>query len=80
MPIQIYVYAYQLCFFIQVEEFIASIKSYQSLIVEKDGKIAEFKIKLEDLSSNQREKELFEELAVYKAKNNVSVKTDHKSS
>lgn len=56
----------------QVDELNASIKSYQSLIAEKDATLSEFKVKLDNQNSSQREKELFDELAVYKNKNNVS--------
>lgn len=57
---------------IQVDELNASIKSYQSQIAEKDAKLSEYKSQAEDQSASQREKELFDELATYKAKNNVS--------
>lgn len=55
-----------------MEDLKASIQTYQSLIVEKDTKLSEFKSKLESQSSSQRENELFEQLSVYKDKNNVS--------
>lgn len=63
---------YFVCQSFQVDELNASIKSYQSLIAEKDAKLSEFKVKLDNENSSQREKELFDELAVYKNKNNVS--------
>lgn len=49
-----------------------SIKSYQTLIAEKDATLSEYKIKAENAASSEREKELFDELASYKTKNNVS--------
>lgn len=47
-------------------------QSYKKLISEKDQKLAEFKSKLESASVDQREQELFKQIADYKEKNNVS--------
>lgn len=55
-----------------MDELNASIKSYQALIAEKDEKLSELGVKLDNESSSQRENELLEELAAYKNKNNVS--------
>lgn len=55
-----------------MEELNGSIQSYRSTIGEKDRKLSELQAKLDSMSSEQREQELFKQIADYKEKNNVS--------
>lgn len=49
-----------------------SLQLLKSEVNEKDQQINEYKAKLEDVSVNKREEELFKQIADYKEKNNVS--------
>lgn len=57
---------------LQIEELNSSIQSYCATISEKDAKLSELQSKLENASVDQREQELFKQIAEYKEKNNVS--------
>lgn len=56
----------------QIDELNGNIQSYRSTISEKDTKLRELEAKLENVSADQREQELFKQIADYKEKNNVS--------
>lgn len=50
------------------------IQSYRNTISEKDAKLSELQTKLESLPAvDQREQELFQQIADYKEKNNVCI-------
>lgn len=50
------------------------IQSYRNTISEKDAKLSELQTKLESLPAvDQREQELFKQIADYKEKNNVRI-------
>lgn len=57
----------------QIEELSTAVQSYKATLREKDAKLTEYETKLESLSTDQREQELFKQIADYKEKNNVSV-------
>lgn len=59
-------------FVIQVEELNNSLQLLNSQVSEKDQQINEYKTKLENVSADKREEELFKQIADYKEKNNVS--------
>lgn len=56
----------------QIEELNNTIQSYRTTISEKDTKLNELQSKLDSASVDQREQELFKQIADYKDKNNVS--------
>lgn len=61
------------CFeYIQIEELNGTIQSYRTTISEKEAKLNELQSKLENAAVDQREQELFKQIADYKEKNNVS--------
>lgn len=55
-----------------MEDLNNSLQLLKSEVNEKDQQINEYKAKLEDVSTNKREEELFKQIADYKEKNNVS--------
>lgn len=56
----------------QIDELNSMIQSYRNTISEKDAKLSELQTKLESLPAvDQREQELFKQIADYKEKNNV---------
>ncbi|XP_031636294.1 putative leucine-rich repeat-containing protein DDB_G0290503 isoform X2 [Contarinia nasturtii] len=56
----------------QIEELNSFIQSYRTTISEKDEKLNELQSKLENASVDQREQELFKQIADYKEKNNTT--------
>lgn len=58
--------------YFQIEELNGTIQSYRTTISEKEAKLNELQSKLENAAVDQREQELFKQIADYKEKNNVS--------
>lgn len=56
----------------QIDELNGTLQTYRTTISEKDAKLSELQSKLENASVDQREQELFKQIAEYKEKNNVS--------
>lgn len=57
---------------LQIDELTGTIQTYRVTINEKDAKLNELQTKLENSVVDQREQELFKQIADYKEKNNVS--------
>lgn len=61
--------------FPQIDELNSLVQSYRNTISEKDAKLSELQTKLESLPAvDQREQELFQQIADYKEKNNVCIR------
>lgn len=59
----------------QIDELNSLVQSYRNTISEKDAKLSELQTKLESLPAvDQREQELFKQIADYKEKNNVCIR------
>lgn len=58
---------------LQIDELNSTIQTYCVTISEKDAKLNELQTKLESSAADQREQELFKQIAEHKEKNNVSV-------
>lgn len=60
-------------FRLQIDELNSTIQTYRVTIGEKDAELNELQSKLASSANDQREQELFKQIAEHKEKNNVSI-------